>query len=109
MKNFLSPSVRQNLELLQKREKNRDRLDRIRSVLLKDQGWSSEKIAEALFIHQTTVDRYIREYDAGKVSADHRGRSPKLNAKQTHELVQRLKSHCYMHVKEIVSYIPIQL
>jgi hypothetical protein len=50
MNKFLLKDERDDLERRQRVERDRHVLDRIRSVLLKDKGWSSERIAEALFL-----------------------------------------------------------
>jgi transposase len=105
MLQVLTDAERQALIEKQKTVKDRDAFVRIRSVLLKDQGWSSEKIAEALSIHQTTVDGYLQEYqEKQKLSPEHKGSQSKLSEQQTEELRQHVEQSCYMTAKEIVAY-----
>ena len=59
MKIQLSPEEKQELEVRHNQEKNRRKADRIKSVLLRDEGWSLNKIAQALRLHNDTVSRYI--------------------------------------------------
>ena len=55
MKITLPSEEKQKLEILHSQEKNRRKADRIKSVLLRDEGWSLTKISQALRIHSDTV------------------------------------------------------
>ena len=62
----LSSEEKQELEVRHNREKNHRKADRIKSVLLHDEGWSLSKIAQALRLHNDTVSpRYILDYSRG--------------------------------------------
>ena len=61
-KNFLSAKERSELYTLQRGLHNKKQCDRIRVILLLDQGWSYEKIATALFLDETTLRRYFKTY-----------------------------------------------
>jgi transposase len=105
MMNRLNFHERLYLEGLQKVETNRHTLDRIRSILLKDKGWCSLSIAEALFIHQTTVDRYLRDYESnGKIRSDYKGRKERLKDEHSRELADHIQDSCYRTSKEIAFY-----
>ena len=56
MKIQLSPEEKQELEVQHNQEKNHRKADRIKSVLLRDEGWSLGKIAQAL---RFTTIRYL--------------------------------------------------
>ena len=58
----LSSEEKQELEVRHKQEKNRRKADRIKSVLLRSEGWSLSKISQALRLHNDTVSRYIVDY-----------------------------------------------
>jgi transposase len=106
MTQILTNEDREFLKKRQRTEKDRHSLDRIRCVLLKDKGWSSEKIAEALFIHQTTADGYIRDFaESGKLFPAHKGSLSKLSDLQAIELQRHVEESCYMTAKEIVEHI----
>ena len=47
MKIMLSPEEKQALEIQHHQEKNHRKADRIKAVLLRDDGWSLSKIAQA--------------------------------------------------------------
>ena len=66
MKITLSPEEKQELEVRHNQEKNHRKADRIKSVLLRDEGWSLSKIAQALRLHNDTVSRYISDYQNNK-------------------------------------------
>ena len=50
MKDFLTKEQRSNLLSWHHTESDRKKADRIKSVLLRDQGWNYQSIANALFI-----------------------------------------------------------
>ena len=55
----------EQIALLKKRhktEKSGDARDRIKTVALRNSGWTEERIAEALLIHIDTVKRHLKDY-----------------------------------------------
>ena len=62
MKIVLSPEEKQFLELKHSKEKDHRKADRIKSVLLRSEGWSLSKIAQALRLHNDTVSGYVSDY-----------------------------------------------
>lgn len=76
--------------------------DRIKVVLWYDDNWSLTKIAEALFINQTTVTKHLKEYSEGKLSKSSGGSFSKLNFKQSQKLIIAIKEKLYTNVMEIV-------
>ena len=65
MKKILSRHQRTELLKEHRLEHNKKFADRIKTILLLDQGWSPNKIAEALFIDDSTVRRYRKAYELG--------------------------------------------
>ena len=105
---FLNDEERLSLLRRQKTERDRHSLDRIRSVLLRDKGWSSVDIAEALFIHQTTVDRYLREYqDSNKLSGAYKGREETLACEQSQELEEHIVGRVNLELIPFSFYSPL--
>ena len=49
-----------------KKEHDRRICDRIKAVILSDQGWSNDKIAEALLLHVDTISDHLREFSDQK-------------------------------------------
>ena len=81
--------------------------DRIKAVLLYDQGWSTIKIAKALLIDDSTVTRHLRDYhkDSKLNILSGGARRQYLNERQTKELIAHLEETLYAHNHEIVSWI----
>ena len=79
--------------------------DRIKAVLLIDSGWTYEEVAEALFLDDATVRRYLQAYQAegvtGLVKDAYKGGVSKLTAFEENELVQHLLQVTYASTKEI--------
>lgn len=80
--------------------------DRIKAVLLADDGWTAERIAVALFIDEQTVRQHLRDYqESKKLKPANGGSSPKLNREQTAELTQHLDNKLYAKIKDICAYV----
>ena len=102
----LSPEEKQELEVRHNQEKNHRKADRIKSVLLRDEGWSLSKIAQALRLHNDTVSRYILDYlEGNSFDFNYKGSSEQLSKKQSEELIDHLEETLYTKVVEIVSYV----
>ena len=63
----LTKSEREELISDLRREDIKKYADRIRTILLLDQGWSIERIAEALFISLSSIHRYRKSYEQGGI------------------------------------------
>ncbi len=64
--NFLTETERQQLKLQHRRERDGRIRDRIKAVLLYDDGWSPKDIAKVLLISDEAVRNHIDEYQASK-------------------------------------------
>ena len=106
MKIQLSPEEKQELEVLHSKEKNRRKADRIKSVLLRDEGWSFSKISQALRLHKDTVSRYILDYlESDSFDYSYKGSSEHLSKEQSELLINHLEERLYTKVVEIVYYV----
>lgn len=106
MKITLSPEEKQELEILHRKEKNRRKADRVKSILLRDEGWSLSKISQALRIHPDSVGRYISDYlDHSSLEFKHKGSKAQLTEKQSAELSNYLEDNLHTKVVEIVVYV----
>ena len=102
----LSPEEKQELEVRHNQAKNHRKADRIKAVLLRDEGWSLSKIAQALRLHNDTVSRYILDYLEGdSFDFNYKGSSEQLSRKQSEQLINHLEETMYTKVVEIVSYV----
>lgn len=90
-----------------KTEKSGDVRDRIKGVILRDRGWSEEKIAEALLIHLDTVIRHLKDYHEAqhKLKSANGGSESKLNNVQATELLAHLEEHTYTKAQDICAYV----
>lgn len=106
MKIVLSPEEKRELEVRHLKEKNRRNADRIKSVLLRDEGWSLSKIAQALRLHNDTVANYIMEYSrSDRLEFNYKGSKEQLDKAQSAELIRHLEENLYTKVLEIVAYV----
>jgi transposase len=106
MKIALSAEEKEKLEICHNHEANGKARDRIKSILLRDEGWSLKKIAQALRLHNDTVGRYLSDYINGKkVKANHHGSQEKLNKDQALALVAHIKQNLYDKASSIIHYV----
>ncbi len=108
MINTLDPEQILLLKKRHKTEKSGDVRDRIKTVVLRNSGWTEEKIAEALLIHIDTVKRHLKDYhdsEGKKLKSENGGSVSKLNDAQKTELSAHLEIHTYTKVQDICEYV----
>lgn len=106
MQNFLSDNQRQELKEQHKKERDRRICDRIKAVLLYDEGWTCQEIAHALLLSDEAVRQHLKEYQASqKLKPENGGSVSKLNDEQAEKLIQHLQEHTYLFAKDIVAYV----
>ena len=90
-------------------EGNRKFADRIRVILLLDQGKSARQIAEFLFMDEGSIRNYRKRYEEGgieKLVNDHYiGRKAFLSEEQQTLLMLELESKVYPTTKSILEYV----
>ncbi|WP_387692178.1 helix-turn-helix domain-containing protein [Photorhabdus sp. RM71S] len=68
--------------------------DRIKAVLLSSEGWSSVMIAQALRLHETTINRHISDdLNHRKLKPENGGFQSYLSETQTQELIAYLTAN----------------
>jgi transposase len=106
MKNFLTELERAELKLRHRKEKDRRTADRIKAVLLSNNGWSYRDIAEALLLDEDTISKHVEEYQREKkLSIVTGGSESKLSLEQSSELIEHLESLTYLKSSEICIHI----
>ena len=79
------------------------------ALLLLDDGWTAERVAEALFIDAETVRAHRRLYAAGGRSGVERlayvGHAPVLSAAQVAELSAELSGRVYLTAKAVCGFV----
>ena len=102
----LTAEEKQELELQHKKERDRKKAYRMNVVLLRSEGWSQRKIAEALRISEDAVYDYLRAYiESKRLSSLNIGSSSNLNNKQTNALTEHLEKTTYDKVEQICEYV----
>ncbi|HAK5853222.1 TPA: IS630 family transposase, partial [Salmonella enterica] len=106
MKIFITEVQKAELERLHDSSRDKRVCDRIKAILLTSEGWSSAMIAQALRLHQTTVDHHINEFlNKGKLKPENGGSDSKLSAEQTFLLISHLSDNLFHHTYEIIDFI----
>jgi transposase len=106
--NFLSDQQRIQLKIEHKRERDGRIRDRIKAVLLTDDGWTPQQIAKVLLISDQAVREHVHEYEVfNKLKPESGGSEEKLTEKQSKQLVTHLEMHTYLYVKDIVAYVAV--
>jgi len=106
MNQLLSNATR--LNLIEQHHKARDRrvCDRIKAVLLHDEGYSYSKIAHILLLDDATIRRHVKDYvDGQKLATANGGSVGKLADQQQVALVSHLQNITYLQVKNICTYV----
>ena len=102
----LTAEEKQDLELQHKKERDRKKAYRMNVVLLRSEGWSQRKIAEALRISEDSVYDYLKAYiESKRLSPLNTGSNSNLNNKQTNELTKYLEKNTYDKVEQICEYV----
>lgn len=106
MDKLLTKEERSKLLVQHKTERDKRIADRIKVILLSDDNWSAEAIAEALFIDDATVRRHFNSYkEEQKIKPNHKGSEPLLTKNESELLSIHLEEECYVKAKDIKAYI----
>ena len=106
--NFLTEQERQQLKLQHRRERDGRIRDRIKAVLLYDEGWTPKDIARVLLISDEAARNHIDEYKASKkLKPENGGSAEKLSLDQSQRLEVHLQTYTYLYVKDIVAYVEV--
>ncbi|POE02266.1 IS630 family transposase [Pectobacterium odoriferum] len=106
MKIFITEEQKTELEHLHDTTRDGRVRDRIKAVLLASEGWTSAMIAQALHLHETTVNQHINDYvNTRKLKPENGGSNSMLSATQTANLISQLSLHLFHHTRDIVAYV----
>ena len=106
MRDFLSPEERSKLKLQHKQERDRRVCDRIKAILLADEGWTFKQIAKVLLLSDEAISQQVQDYLASqKLKPENGGSVSKLSVEQTKSLLEHLQKHIYLHAKDIAAYV----
>lgn len=103
---FLSPQEEQELRALHRKERDRRVCDRIKAILLSNQGWTYLMIAQALMIDDQTVSQHVSEYKESRKLKPESGGSPsKLTEAEAQALETHLQTTLYTKIQDICVYV----
>jgi transposase len=106
MYKILTPQQRSSLLLLHRKEPMKKTADRVKAVLLYDDGWTPPKIAQALLIEESTVRDHIKTYQKEeRLIPDYKGSPPILTPEESLSLSQHLETNIYVKIKDIQAYV----
>ena len=109
MEPFLSSDEREIMVEAHRAERVKKRADRIKTVLHLDNGMSYGEIAKLLFLDDTTIRRYEKEYQEGGLDAlieDHyKGGASNLSTSQEAEIKRYLAEYTHHRAKDICEHI----
>jgi len=109
MRNFLNPSEQMILKEAHRAAREKRHADKIKTILLLNEGWSYEQIAKALLLDDSSPRRYWKVWERqgldGLVENHYAGRSPNLTGQQCAELKMHLEEIIYPNAKAIAAYV----
>lgn len=110
---LLTASDRAYFLSLMRRQLNSAVHRRLNAVLLLDDGWTAERVAEALFIEAETVRdhkrRYVADGRAGIERLNYVGHAPVLTSDQAKALASELGGRIYLSAKQVCGFAAEQL
>lgn len=103
MKIFITEQQKAELERLLDSSSDGRVRDRIKTILLASEGWSSAIIAQASRLHQTTIDHHISEHlNNGKLKPGNGSSNSKLTSEQKSFLISRLSDNLFHHTRAML-------
>ena len=105
----LSKSERSELKELHRAENDRKAADRIKSILLLDDGYPYSQISKVLFLDDQTIRNYEKYYlEAGLdrlLTFDYKGGFSRLTPEQETKLREHVAAHHYHDSKALIKYV----
>ena len=105
----LTASEEIELRVAHRTIKEKKKADRIKSLILLNNGWIYAKVAEALLLDEETLRNYVKRYREGGLKNllkdNNPGSSTKLSRAKIAGLCSHLEENLYTKVEDIVVYI----
>jgi len=106
MINTLTEEEKKDLKSQHRNQRDGKIRDRIKAVLLHDQGYTLQRIAEILLLSHEGVRKHIYDYHSSKkLSLEHSGSASKLSEKELKLLEKHLEENNYVTARDIRQYI----
>jgi transposase len=108
MSTKLTSESKSTLELRHSKVRDEYKCDRIKAVFLHPKGWTIIMIAQALFIHESTISLHLNDViNEQKLTPKNKGIFSHLNSEQTKTLIEYLSGMTYFHTHQICRYITL--
>ena len=108
MYTILDESIRSELLISHKTERDKRIADRMKAVLLYDDGWTPPRIAAVLMLEEGTVRRHLNSYEEErKLKPSYKGSQAKLNEEESKCLSDHLESTTFVKIKDIQDYVEV--
>jgi transposase len=108
-KHFLTQNEKDILKARHRQERDKRLCDRIKSILLLDDGWSCAQVAYALLLDDDTIRRYYKTYlEGGKealLNLNYTGKACKLNQEQLDQLKTYVSKEIPGSAEQVVNFI----
>lgn len=102
----LSSEQKAALEKHHKKERDGRIRDRIKAVLLCNEGWTQVQIAQALRVRIETIHNHLNDYvHDKKLKPENGGSETKLSKVESSEFIKHLEQNTYLKVSEICAYV----
>ena len=102
----LDEKTKEELERRHRYERDSRVSDRIKAVLLKNEGWTNSAIAQALRIHELTVRNHLEDWLCEKkLKPENGGSKSHLDDTQSRALEAHLEEKTYLTVAAICAYV----
>jgi len=101
---ILVPAIRSELLKRHRTERDGRIKDRMKVVLLYDDGWSYASIAEALFLSEEGVRQQFKDYidsEGKKLKPENGGSESLLDTDQATAVISHLENNLYIKVSDI--------
>ncbi len=106
MKIFITDEQKAELEHLHHTCRDKRGCDRIKAVLMASEGWSSVMIAQALRLHETTINRHISDYlNHCKLKPENGGSQSHLSETQTQALIAYLTANLLPTTQAVIRLV----
>jgi len=109
MGEFLTPAQVEAYKRMHKAEKRKQPCDKIKAILMLNQGYSHQQVADILLLDMTTIWRWHQIYrDTGikDLLQDHyTGGTCKLTEDQLKRFVHHLENNVYLTAKEVCAFV----
>ena len=102
----LNEEEKQALEQRHRVERDGRVRDRIKAVLLRNEGWSARQIGQALRLHEDTIRTHLEDWiKENKVKPANGGSKSKLTKSQSDYLIKHLEEKVYTDVESICVFV----